>query len=269
MTPNKSKSLDELERAAEETLSPSKAPTPPAKNPRKKPPSPASIPPVSEKSSKPEMTGPRTPPSPEENQQYVTPETKTLSEKEVAELPLFMRVEKYDDIIKRLTIVVNSLNKMDDILQRLSELDKQRNEEMRNWLSHFRKTKSQVKDALKVMPETGKIEKILKTKKRSEAREGIKKEVEGLKKELGSKKGEELEEEVGELKNSLKDLKKELKNMNTEIKKVGTEAAKKSKSSKSKKSKSDKKKKSKKKKKPKSSKSSKSKYKKKEQGEPW
>ncbi len=254
MSSDKSKSLDELERAAEETLGSPTAPTPP-----KKLSPPASIPPVPGKTPKKAVNEPRMPPSPEGTKQYVTPGTETLSEEEVAELPLFMRVEKYDDIIKRLTVVVNSLNKMDDILHRLSELDKQRNEEMRNWLSHFRKTKSQVKDALTVMPETGKIEKILKTKKRSEAKEGIKKEVESLKKELGSSKGEELEEEVGELKNSLQELKKELKNMNTEIKKVGTEASKKAKQSKSKKSKSGKK----------SKKKKNSKYKKKEQEEPW
>jgi chromosome segregation ATPase len=224
-TSEEDKLLDELEKETKKLGG--MPPMPPAPAARAAPPvaPPRPMPPISPPAAKPSMT-----------------------EKQVAKLPLFMKVEEYDKIVQELTTLVNSLKNMEDIMAKLSALEKEEGEEAKRWSAQLERTKDQVRLLLSQLPETGKLKDALKVKKRIEKKGGKKKgeEVEELKKEilkgqkvpakktkalekevdelrknlnqLQRKKEEELGGEVDDLKDSIKGLQDELRHMHLEFK---------------------------------------------------
>jgi|GEM_PF-2117241 len=139
------------------------------------------------------------------------PAAPAFSEKQIAKLPLFMKVEEYDRIVQELTTLVNSLKNMEDIMAKLSDLEQEETEEAKRWKSQLERTKDQVRLLLSQLPETGKLKKTLKVKKAAKT-SVKKKEVTELKKEVlqgqkvSTKKEKELEKEVGELRKNLNQL---------------------------------------------------------------
>src|SRR3989344_2605175 len=65
-----------------------------------------------------------------------------LSTQEVAKLPLFMKVEEYDRIVSDLQILVNSLEKMNEILESLSRLEQSQRDETDKWREQLDTTRS-------------------------------------------------------------------------------------------------------------------------------
>jgi len=90
---------------------------------------------------------------------------KALTKHQVAKLPLFMRVEEYDKIVGELTVLVQSLKNMEDIM----------NEQLT-------RTKDQVRSLLSEMPETGELKDALKEKVKIKKRAQVREDVEKLKK---------------------------------------------------------------------------------------
>ncbi len=111
-------------------------------------------------------------------------EPKMMAKQEMARLPLFMRIEEYDKILAEVGEISDSLKVMDEILENLSKLEEQQSAQTRRWKSQLEATKSQVKQLLIHMPETGKLKEIVQIKKQQQRTDSIKKELGGLGSEL-------------------------------------------------------------------------------------
>ncbi len=124
-----------------------------------------------------------------------------MAKQEMARLPLFMRVEEYDKILAEVGEISDSLKVMDEILDNLSKLEEQQSAQTRRWKSQLEATKSQVKQLLIHMPETGKLKEIVQIKKQQQRTDSLKKELGGLGGELkrAAKPSMEIERMQGEL----------------------------------------------------------------------
>jgi len=183
---------DLLSKIEEETMdfgalkpAPKKAPAP------KLAPKPVIIPkaaPVMQKPGAPKAPAPKPAPAPVEIPEMPKP---ALSTQEVAKLPLFLKVQQYDKILKELNNLATSFTTMEDILAKMKEIEEEETTETTRWKNQLELTREQIRKLLSEMPETGKIRDILNAKK--------------PKKGKGSKK---LEVELKELKKTISEAKK-------------------------------------------------------------
>ena len=205
-------SLEELERETETlTKKPRLPPRPqrPALPPAAVPPAPPGMPPLPRK--------PLATP--------VTSEEKArLTTKQVAKLPLFMKIDQYARILHKLNILVDAFKEMDEILDKMEDIEKDEQEEIQKWRAQLETTKTQVKSLLSEMPETGKLASVIRERKKEEIESKVKKEVEGLKKEVTPKKKsvQGISPDIKALRDSVKTLQEELKNLNIEFQKLGS-----------------------------------------------
>ncbi|MFH1424585.1 MAG: hypothetical protein ABIG20_02765 [archaeon] len=162
-----------------------------------------------------------------------------LNEAQMAKLPLFMKVEEYDNIVKNLNVIVDSLLGMDETLETMNEIKKHEEEALRKWRMLLETTKNQVRTVLADMPETGKIQELIGKKKKAEESEKIKDEIENLKKDIEAAKkksaampskpippkDDKVKKDVEELKGNMKDLGTSLRDIQKELANVGKLAA--------------------------------------------
>ncbi len=146
-------------------------------------------------------------------------ETKMLAKEDVSRLPLFMKVEEYDRILSEVNKIAESLKKMDEILATLTNLEQQESEQTNMWRGQLEITKTQIKQLLARMPETGKLKDLVETKKRQQQKEKIAREFTGL--ERGLKKiAPQPMPEISGLQTDLGILKLEMQSLRNEIRTI-------------------------------------------------
>src|SRR3989344_6674291 len=110
-------------------------------------------------------------------QQPEIAETKMMDTQTVAKLPLFMRVEEYDKILAEVNRVAESLKTMGDILDTLTKLEEEQTDQTKKWRGQLEITKTQVKQLVAHLPETGKLKEMIQIKKQQQQREILKKDI--------------------------------------------------------------------------------------------
>ncbi len=152
---------------------------------------------------------------------------KALSDQQVAKLPLFMKVEEYDKIVADLHTLVQSLEKMNTILENLSKLEQQQRSETDNWRGQLETTRDLLDKLVAHMPETGRLKSIVEERKKHQQKEKIKTEISDLQKDLrktsapqhaAKKPPEQLSSDLQNLRTNISSVQEEMRSLHEEIK---------------------------------------------------
>jgi len=130
----------------------------------------------------------------------------SLTEKEVSNLPLFMKVENYDQIVKQLNTIATSLIEMDEILTGIENLQKEELEESDKWRNHLGVLGRQINKLLNEMPETGRVKEMLEDRKKTKRARSMRSDAKKLKKVVEEEEEEAVKSDVSKLKKSMTDL---------------------------------------------------------------
>ncbi len=149
-------------------------------------------------------------------------EKPTLSTQEVAKLPLFMKVEEYDRIVSDLHTLVSSLEKMEEILFNLSNIEESQRKETQRWKEQLDITRDLLTKLVAHMPETGRLKTIVEERKKTQQKEKIKSEISDLQKDLKkvsvSKPTEKLHSEIQDLRSNISGIQSEMRALHEELK---------------------------------------------------
>ena len=188
-------------------------------------------PPVAMAPKPPAPPKPRAAPKPPAAMTASAPEP-VLATHQVAKLPLFMKVEEYDKIVRELNTLVESLMSMENTLVKMTELEKAEDEATRRWKEQLETTKDQVRLLLSEMPETGKLRDLIGKKQKNKESKKLQVEMDKLKKDLEEtkKKGatltskpvppqsDKLNAELKDLRGSIGGIQDEMKHLHLELK---------------------------------------------------
>ncbi len=144
-----------------------------------------------------------------------------LSEKQVAKLPLFMKVENYQKVVGELKTLVDSLNNIGTTLNEMSNLEHEHEEALGRWRQQLDITKDQVHKLLSDMPETGRLKALVSAKTKTKSQEKIKKELTDLKKgmsEAEKKDSTIVQKEIKDMRSGITSLHDEMNRLHLELK---------------------------------------------------
>ncbi|HIK02022.1 TPA: hypothetical protein H1008_02810 [archaeon] len=144
-----------------------------------------------------------------------------LSEKQVAKLPLFMKVENYQKVVGELKTLVDSLNNIGTTLNEMSKLEHEHEEALGRWRQQLDITKDQVHKLLSDMPETGRLKALVSAKTKTKSQEKIKKELSDLKKgmsEAEKKDSTIVQKEIKDMRSGITSLHDEMNRLHLELK---------------------------------------------------
>ena len=159
----------------------------------------------------------------------------TLSTAQVAKMPLFLKVQQYDEVIQELNGLVGSFTTMEEIMERMSKIEAEETIETKRWKSQLELTRGQIRKLLSELPETGRIREVLDAKKKGKGKKSKKldAEIDELKKTIAAAKKKapaakkkpepseaekKLQSEVDALHGGIKDLHDEMKHLHLELK---------------------------------------------------
>lgn len=157
-------------------------------------------------------------------------EKPALATEDVAKLPLFMKVQEYDKIVKELAGLKGSLKNMEDLLEKMSGLEKDEDDTTVKWREQLDKTKEELEDLISTMPETGRMKEVLNAKESGKTE--IRKELSEIKENIRATAARQdpnsarIATDVSALRGTINSLQNELRGMNSELrdmKKVQTE----------------------------------------------
>ena len=144
-----------------------------------------------------------------------------LSEKQVAKLPLFMKVENYQKVVGELKILVDSLNNIGSTLNEMSKLEHEHEEALGRWRQQLDITKDQVHKLLSDMPETGRLKALVSAKKKTKKQEKIQKDLVDLKKGLSTTEKKDstlVQKEIKDMRSGITNLHDEMNRLHLEMK---------------------------------------------------
>jgi len=146
-------------------------------------------------------------------------DTQMMEKQQVAKLPLFMRVEEYDRILAEVQKVSDGLKSMEDILDSLTKLEEEQTSQTKKWRGQLEITKTQVRQLISHMPETGKLKELVQIKKKQQQTDTFKKELSGIARETRkpSREVEEMQQELGTIKSGMQT---EMKNLQDQVRAI-------------------------------------------------
>jgi len=160
-------------------------------------------------------------------------ESSALSDQQISKLPLFMKVEEYDRIVADLHALVVSLEKMEEILKNLSQIEETQNRETANWREQLNLTRDLLGKLLLRMPETGRLKNIVEERKKQQSKEKFRTEVSDLRHDLKKvsapvkKPTAQISDEIKTLRSNIGSIQQEMRSLHEDLKTLAETAKKK------------------------------------------